>query len=296
MALAAQLPTVAERRSRLWGIPVYWHLLSLDAPTVAVLWAWSFARAAAIRPSRCALAVLGVGTWLLYVADRLLDSRSVGYRPLRERHFFHARHRGGLLFASAGALTLLLGLIRAMPPTARREDILVFAASMLYFATVHLPGLPVECWFPRELAVGVLFACATAVPAWSAFGPTHTVLALPVLLFAGLCFLNCLAIETWEKSAAPSPRRWVVPIAAMILALAAAVLMLIPELRSIGAFRLTLSTFSSAALLLILDQLHRQRTSRNPDPATITNFLLALRVAADAILLTPLLFVLPWHP
>ncbi|MGC2300913.1 MAG: hypothetical protein WA476_19055, partial [Acidobacteriaceae bacterium] len=84
MALVAPLPTVVEHsRSRRWVVPVHWHLLSLDAPTVAVLWAWSFARAADVHPSGSALAVLGIGTWLIYVADRLLDARSPTHSALR---------------------------------------------------------------------------------------------------------------------------------------------------------------------------------------------------------------------
>ncbi|MGB9030482.1 MAG: hypothetical protein WCC27_10215 [Acidobacteriaceae bacterium] len=296
MALAAPLPTIAERRhSRLWGIPVYWHLLSLDAPTVAVLWAWGLARTARVQSDASVLAVLGVGTWLLYVADRLLDGRPRGHRPLRERHFFHARYRTAFLTASTAAALLLLALIGLMPPRAGREDALVFAASMLYFAIVHLPGLSMQRWFPRELAVGALFACATTIPAWSASGSPRAELTLPVFLFAGLCCLNCVAIETWERSANPD-RNHAVPALAICLALASATPMLIPSLRSPSTFRLLASAFASATLLFALDRLHRRVMQPDAAPATVGPFLLVLRVAADAALLTPLLFLLPWRP
>lgn len=295
MALAAPLPTVVERRrSRLWSIPVNWHLLSLDAPTVAVLWAWSFVRASEVHPSGSALAVLGIGTWLIYVADRLLDASSPTHPALRERHFFHARHRRAFLTTSAGAALLLLALIGPMPAAARHEDTLVFAASMLYFALVHLPTVRVECWFPRELAVGFVFACATAIPAWSAPGSPHAELILTVLLFAGLCCLNCIAIETWERPT-PSTRTHTVSNIAVALAIASATLMLIPDLRTPGTSRLLLSTFVSATLLFALDRLHHRVTQPDSEPANVARFLLILRVAADAALLTPLLFVLPWH-
>lgn len=296
MALAAPLPTVVERRrSRLWGLPVDWHLLSLDAPTVAVLWAWSLARATEVHPSGSALAVLGIGTWLIYVADRLLDASSPTHTALRERHFFHARHRRAFLTTSAAAALLLLALISVMPPAARSEDTLVFGVSMLYFAIVHVPAIHVECWFPRELAVGAVFACATTIPAWSAPDSPHAELILPVLLFAGLCSLNCIAIETWERSAQRA-RAHTVPSIAMGLALASAVLVLIPDLRTLVTFRLSLSTFVSATLLFALDRLHHRVTQPDLEPANVARFLLILRVAADAALLTPLLFVLPWHP
>jgi hypothetical protein len=298
VALAAPLPTVVERsRSRLWAVPVYWHLLSLDAPTVAVLWAWSFARAAQARAAPTTLAVLGIGTWAIYVADRLLDGRLSPHRDLRERHFFHARHRREFLIAAIIPAFVLLGLIRVMPSAARREDAVIFAASMLYFASVHLPALRVRRWFPREVAVGILFACATAIPAWSGYTSaslsSHARLAGPVLLFAGLCTLNCIAIETWEFSGKPT-RSNTVSVIAVCLAAAPATLLFIPSLRTAEIFPLLAALITSAILLLALDRLHRR--AANHAPGDNSRFLLALRIAADAALLTPLVFVLLWHP
>jgi hypothetical protein len=296
VALAAPVPTITERsRSRLWSIPVYWHLLSLDAPTVAVLWAWAFARATQVHAAPIILAVLGLGTWLIYIADRLLDSRFSPHRDLRERHFFHARHRRAFLTVSAAAGVLLLSLICIMPSPARREDTCVFAASMLYFAGVHLPIVRMRRWFPRELAVGILFACAAAIPAWSVSIALHARLIAPVLLFAGLCTLNCIAIEVWERPA-PSTPSITIPIAAVSLAIASAVPMLVPRTQCSVEFEICGASFAAAILLLALDRWYRSTVQRNSNPEDRAHVLLALRIAADAALLTPLLFVLPWHP
>ncbi len=295
MALAAPLPTVAARpRSRLWGVPVYWHLLSFDAPTVAVLWAWSFARAAQLRIPFISIAVLGVGTWLIYVADRLLDVRSPAHPALRERHFFHARHSRGLLFASPVAGALLLGLIAIMPSAARRDDAILFAISMLYFAGVHLPALRGRRWFPREVAVGILFALASAVPAWSEPASPHAQLAWLVLLFAGLCTLNCIAIEAWEHSA-NVVRSIAVPGIAVCAAVESAALLLIRGTQTTREFQIGGAVFASAALLFMLDGLHGRWSQRGSGPEGLTRFLLALRVAADAALLTPIFLVFAWH-
>ncbi len=294
MALAAPLPTVSARsRSRLWGVPVYWHLLSLDAPTVAVLWAWSLARAAQLRVPFIPIAVLGIGTWLIYVADRLLDVCSPGHPALRERHFFHARHRRALLLVVPAAGALLLSLILIMPAKARREDTLLFAISLLYFAGVHLPVLRVRRWFPREAAVGIVFALATAVPAWSASGSPHAQLAWLVLLFAGLCTLNCIAIEIWEHTL--STRSISVPAIAICSAVASAALLLIRGTQTTPEFEICGAVFASAGLLFMLDGLHRRRSQQGFAPESQTRFLLALRVAADAALLTPIFLVLAWH-
>lgn len=293
MALAAPLPNLAERRGlRLGDLPVYWHLLSLDAPTLTVLWAWSLVRAEGLPASAPALAVLGLGTWLLYVGDRLLDSGFPAHRHLHERHFFHAHHRLPLLVACAAASPLLLSLIVIMPAAARRDDAIVFAVALLYFASVHLPAIRVRSWFPRECVVGMVFACATAVPAWSAPASSHPRLAGPVLLFMGLCCLNCIGIEFWERS---RPQTRVISAFALVLAAMSVALLLANRTGVSGARELCASAFASAILLLLLDRLHGRFLRRNPAPASLARFLLAVRIAADAALLTPILFVIPWR-
>jgi hypothetical protein len=296
VALAAPVLTAAERRrAPLLGVAVYWHLLSLDAPTVAVLWAWSLARAAQVRPSASAIAVLGIGTWLIYVADRLLDGRPGAPKlDLRERHFFHARHRHALLLAASFAAIPLLWLICArMPSAARRDDAVLFTLAMLYFAIVHWPGAHLRRWFPREFAVGILFACATAVPAWCRTRAAYTQLALPVLLFTALCCLNCIAIEIWEHPASLR-RNFPVSPAAFCIAGASLALTVAVGLRDPAELRLAIAALLSALLLLTLDVSHR-RAAQDPTGSRNHNFsVLALRIAADAALLTPLLLVLPW--
>lgn len=297
MALAVQVPRVRERpRSRLLRGALYWHLLSLDAPTVAVLWAWSFERATGVRPSVSALAVLGLGTWLIYVADRLLDARSAESasgvrRPLRERHFFHARHRRMLLAAALPAVAALLWLISRMPAMDRRDDAVLFSIAMLYFGSVHLVAPRRRRWFAREIAVGVVFALATAVPAWSQ--APRTQMALLVLLFAGLCCLNTIGIEVWEQSG--GDRRFPVPLAACVLGLGACALAVSPGVRDSANGTLLLCAGLSAMMLFSLDALHRRRSSQAAAPDDSAAWLLLVRVAADAALLTPLLLVVAWR-
>jgi len=285
-----------RRRAKLLGVPIYWHFLSLDAPTIAVLWAWSFARAAQVHASASAIAVLGIGTWLIYVADRLLDAQSARYSTLnydlRERHFFHARHRRTFLIAAAAAAMALLWQISIMPTAARFEDTVLFAVSMLYFGIVHLPFIRIRKSFPRELSVGILFACATAVPAWSKQGSPHAMLLPSILLFAGLCCLNCLAIEIWERPAGPS-HQYTIPAVALCIATASAALILARH--GSGTSRVAASALASALLMLALDRLFYSFTKRNPGHEESANFLLAMRIAADAALLTPVFFVLPWR-
>ncbi len=283
-----------RRHFRLRVFPVYWHLLSLDAPGVAVLWAWSFTRAIHAPQSWRALSVLGVGTWLLYIADRLLDSRAgSGLLDMRERHLFHARHRRAFLVAGLIVLVPLGCLILIMPAAARLDDACLFGAVLLYFAAVHVPLPPTlkRLRFPGELAVAIIFACAAAIPAWSVSTTAHADLVWMVALFALLCWTNCAAIHRWE--AAELPRRWsFVSTLALIVAALAVTLMTAARAHPY-VFLLLGATAASALLLFALDRDFTRAHRSDSSEETLSP--LALRILADASLLTPLLLLLPWH-
>src|SRR5437868_7025790 len=71
-----------------------WHLLSLDAPTVAVTWCAAFLSVVGVpltRPSaRWPIVFLSLATWLCYIGDRIQDARScLDGSELRARHRFY---------------------------------------------------------------------------------------------------------------------------------------------------------------------------------------------------------------
>lgn len=290
MDVAASVPrasagTNALRRSRLAVVPVYWHLLSVDAPTVAVLWAWSLAHAIRVEPSASSLAVLGIGTWLIYVADRLLDGRGTArLSELRERHFFHARHTRALLITGVAACTALLLLIARMPAADRRADAWIFAGVVVYAAVVHQRLVRIR--FPRELVVGVVFACACAVPAWPGAGALHDDLIALAAVFAALCFLNCTAIHAWEH---PRRQRWS-RVTLLALCVAVAAIGITFTMRTMDGVRLAVALLASALLILALDRDQRRAWAKSEAGLSP----LTLRILADAALLTPLLLLVPW--
>ncbi len=279
-----------------------WHLLSLDAPTVAAIWSWFFARTMRIDLPWHAPLLLALGTWLVYVTDRILDgTRADPSTPLRERHRFHARHRKAFLTAAAAAGCALIWLIVArMSANARYEDTVLFSAALLYLVLVHKPRLGGTHWLPKELAVGIVFAAATAVPAWSRLnsGPHSERPALfpAVAIFAALCWLNCVAIERWENLTsigqldspdAHSTTRWAADhfgfVASAIAILSGIPAVILALLSGSAALRETVPIYAAgvtAALALALLDRHRNSFST-----------LQLRIAADLALLTPLLFV-----
>jgi hypothetical protein len=277
-----------------------WHLLSLDAPTVAALWSWFFARAMRIDLPWHAPLLLALGTWLVYAADRVFDGlRAKPIAPLRQRHLFHARHRKTFAAAAIAVGAGLIWLIVArMTPAARYEDTVLFLIALAYLSIVHKPGTKPSAWLPKELAVGLVFAAATAVPAWSRLQSGRATLLPAIAIFAALCWLNCVAIERWENLApngnlqspdAHATTRWTAEhfrLTACSLAAISAILCDVEFLRSpppnsSSTSAIYLSAAFTAMCFAVID---RRRARFSP---------IGLRIAADAVLLTPI-FLLPF--
>jgi hypothetical protein len=279
---------VGLRFSRL-GVLEAWHLLSLDAPTVAALWSCFFARAIRVELPWHAPAILAIGTWLIYVADRMLD----GYRKppatlLQQRHRFHTRYRGLFLLASLPAAAFLIALIvTRMTANARREDMVLFLIALLYLFLVHRPQGVLSSRLPKELAVGVVFAAATAVPVWSRLSAGRATILPAIALFALLCWLNCVAIERWEsgpgnldREHSTSTTLWTVrhvPALAVALTASCGLVGMLAVRQSSSTAPLYLAMFGSCTVFLAIDR-ERERFST-----------LSLRILADVALLTPLL-------
>jgi hypothetical protein len=211
---------------------------------------------------------------------------------LRERHYFHWRHRRVLapLAVVAGLAASWIARLR-IPLIALPQDSVVAVATLAYFSGVHgrfkLPP-PVTRTLAvggsRECLVGALFAVGCVLPAWSMDpvwnSPVSPVrlLSLPAIYFSALAWLNVRAITHWEAAGA---RRGDLRVgqAALWLAvagLAIAVWMLPVQAR---AAELVAAGAVSALLIAWLDR-------RREDFGALT-----LRAAVDLVLLTPLVLV-----
>jgi hypothetical protein len=290
-----------------------WHLASLDAPTVAVVWSLAFAWANDRRLALWIPLLLALTTWAVYVGDRLLDARS-GLRPpaqnaLRERHYFHWRHRHLLLPLAVVAACCAAGIVLAsMGPVARERDSVLAAAAFVYFSGVHLrhdsrPTLPrfLRRLFSKEFLVGVLFTAGCVLPAWprshvsTAAASSLWPFWITAAFFAALAWLNCNCIARWEAADVartthrnrtqnePAKLRSGVKtnrFAAALLAAAGILLALAAHASHPRAAALIATGALSALLLALLD-----RTREHITP-------LALRAAADLVLLTPMVLLL----
>jgi hypothetical protein len=291
---ASDFIPVAGRRLDAPDLLSRWHLASLDAPTVAVVWSLAFGWAARIQLPVWIPVLLAMAAWAVYIMDRLLDARTalMTDRPdrLRERHHFHWRHRRILfplaVVAACAAACIVLTL---MPAGARERNSVLAVAALAYFTGVHfsrqLPFVGLSSLLPllkKELLVGLLFTAACAMPAWSRAATMGNSplwpLSAAILFFVLLAWLNCHIIERWESD--PLPNEFRVFILPSLLALTGLLLAFILFFVQERSAALVASGAVSALLLALLHGIRKRLTP------------LALRVAADLVLLTPLTLLL----
>lgn len=260
-----------------------WHLLSLDAPTVAALWTWFIARACRIHLPIVAPIGMFVAVWILYAADRLLDTRRLDaaydrrFVPdeLEERHLFHHGHRRAFRTGIALATAALAALLPHLNAEAIHLYLVEGALLIGWFLLLHSSSDARH--LPKELAVGVFFAPAVFIPTIARQPGSSFALIPSAILLAALCTLNCLFIHAWEDNlpAGRSPWRHLQLLAVLLV------------IASVACFLLPFDTVwplqaacGIAAFCLLTLHLTRRHLSR-----------IHLRAAADLALLTPLLLL-----
>ncbi len=301
---------VADRGgARWWQAParalVLWHLCSLDAPTVAVTWAWAVGHAAAAGVRGADLLLLALGTWIVYVLDRLLDASLAAEDDglLRERHYFHQQHRRLLLWlcgAGAAGVAALCCLVQARLVAAY---LLLAVPVGLYAASVH-GGLLQRSSVPvkplagpaKEAAVAILFTAAVLAPPLVAALPASRARLLPLgVLLVLVAWLNCACIRLAEwpgrRAAGPRSDRPHLQAASPWLPLSPVALLLALCAAAYGASRWNRPEAAVAACLaltaMLLRMLIRDSSGDGHVPA------LWVRVLSDLALLTPLLLLVP---
>lgn len=284
-------PRLRQKTIRTWDAPTLlrlWHLTSLDAPTVAVVWALGFGWAAGGRLPLWVPVLLALGAWTVYVVDRLLDAgrslKAGRMDRLRERHRFHWRHRfffAPLAVAAAGVTGWIV--LSLMPIGARERDAVLAAAATVYFARVHsgtggrLRHRATRVFTSKEFWVGVLFTAGCVLPSLNraSAGDTRLWTLGAAVFFVFLAWLNCHAIDHWESGIGTAKiRRYAIVLAAAGLLLAATAAA--SENSQPRTAALLVAGMASAVLLGALDRLRSRLTP------------MAVRVLADLVLLTPL--------
>jgi hypothetical protein len=260
-----------------------WHLLSLDAPTVAALWVWFIARCCHMHLPFAAPACMFLAVWILYAADRLLDgARPRACSDLEERHLFHRHYARRFIAGIALTSAVLACLLHSLDAAAVWLYLIEGSLLLIWLAALHSARNPHRR--PKEIAVGLFFSAAVFIPTVARDPGLRAELAPAAMLFAAICSLNCLFIYAWEHARtdnAHATTRFALAGLPEISIVVAAAAIAVASLAAASARPIAIAC-ALAALFLLALHVNRSRFSAND-----------LRAAADLALLTPVL-VLPW--
>ena len=121
--------------------PAWWlapHLLSLDAPLVALVWQRWWAHGAGVSLPASREVILGLGVWLIYLVDRLADTRRGDWVHGGTRHVFSARRRNFLTPLAVAVALILIGVAPWCLPAAEfRAGLGLLALAMGHFWLTH---------------------------------------------------------------------------------------------------------------------------------------------------------------
>lgn len=268
-------------RTKAGGLPVWLipHVLSLDAPLVALAWQGLLAAHTGLPLRTPGRIVLALTVWLIYVADRLLDVRALRAPPRTARHYFYFSHPTAATWLLGSIVILDLAVIGLdLRPEVLRTGLVPSLCVAGYLALVHKTRFRI----PKELLVAFLFTVGTFVVAWTNAPDPARELWLPALSFIALCLANLILIERWEaaelaRDNSTSRHRFTValcnafPVWVSVLLIAAATGWNTPWYRCIA--------ISTAALLALLAAGRLMRLD-------------VRRALADVVLLTPIFFLL----
>ncbi|MEO7099553.1 MAG: hypothetical protein ABI162_09350 [Luteolibacter sp.] len=192
-------------RKPFWLIP---NLLSLDAPLVAVAWLYIFAKTWRVdyHPWE-AYVSLALVVWVIYVADRLLDSsmNTGGGGTLEARHEFHRRYQKLFLIGAGIAGLAALILVVSYMSYAIYHYVLIGGVVVAGFFGLSMLSVQEGNEVPhtKNILAGAGFAFGTAMMAHVYLpgrGLYDMIASREFICFAVLCTLNISAIDLWEHA------------------------------------------------------------------------------------------------
>lgn len=270
---------------------LYPNLLGLDAPAVAVAWQWLFAKSFGISIPSVFHLILGLSAWCIYLADRLYDART-GKNPEcgTARLKFTLHHFPTLIAILLTATLLNLFLIIRHVPTHLILSGLATASLLAIYYAYRFKNTPrIKAIIPREILCGMLFSlgCAITPHAFGAGAEHPLAFWFSITSFGILCSAACILISIWERDQDLATHdtsiatehthlsrhlRLALPLLAIL-----ALLYTAAALKGNPQIHTSLATSFAALLLLLIFQEKLSKT--------------LLRTLADAVLLTPLIFI-----
>ena len=193
---AAAAATSAGLRPAWWQWPT---VLSLDAPAISIVWLALLARSLRVDLRWEATLVLGASVWLAYAADRSIE----GWRLPREdvrtpRHAFYQRWRWPVSVVWVAVFACDLTVAVTQLPAAQLLAGGGLTAAVAAYLVSHQFVHRERRWrVPKEICIAGLLASGPAVFLIDAV--RVSAIAVPLALFAAVCFVNCALISSWER-------------------------------------------------------------------------------------------------
>ena len=282
------MKTLSQYDSQKSSLVAWPNLIGLDSPIVAVCWQAMFAKIAGIELPWFISLILGLSTWCIYLADRITDVLRNPQHAATSRHCFTRRHIHKLIALLLFISICNLFLITQYLP----NNLIIYGCATLgligIYYLIRLTKLKnVITLIPREVICGMLFAlgCAIAPYAYSTTPWIDTPeIFLPVILFGVDCSASCILISIWEKEAdAEASDLSIVTTHTNFIPYLTSILTCLAFISSTLACFFYWQVFLAVALSAILLKLALHYQDRIAP--------IHLRVLADAVLLTPLLFI-----
>lgn len=190
-----------KERAPWWLWP---NLLSLDAPVVAVAWAWMFSKAWGVVSVPWQMwFTLGCAVWIIYVLDRIIDAKRAGQETVLEtRHAFHERHaKIFVVVAGIAGLWCLHSVLYSLAMTVLQYGLFVMLCAVIYFVIARTQKGVGHSGVGKNFVAGLTFSygASAGIHAYAPVLPFgDMVFSSEVLLFAALCVINMTAIDFWR--------------------------------------------------------------------------------------------------
>ena len=235
----------------------YVYLLGLDAPLIAMLWLFIFAKTWRVNyhPWQ-AFVALGLMVWALRIAAKLLRSALIvdPKDPLQEMRRWLVPSAIG-----AGILSLVL-IIIVFPISIYIRLILLCILVIGYFAGANFSSSPEgRITYPKHVLAGVAYAFGVSIMA-NVYLPNMTMIDLirsrEFICFALLCTVASVAVEHWmlakKTEESRYPDEWQISLPLTLLGAFALVFAVQAESQTIRPFFYCILT--GAALLQVLNR------------------------------------------
>jgi hypothetical protein len=246
-----------------------------------------------VRISPLVTLALALVVWLIYVADRLLDGlRTDALARLPARHQFYRDHRAALACLLLGILVVTCCICLELDARTLELGTLLMLAVVCYFAVVHSMRTQWGVRFPKEMVVALLFGIGTIFPVWIHTLRANSLTAIGWAFFVVICWLNLVLIEYAEwiglrDRSSEAPHRSSIAAGKRLPIVCGGVALIALSLSALSVttsehgvlLAVTLSALALAALGLYWRKLSIH----------------AVRVLADATLLTPAVILLFLH-